>query len=74
MIIENVEDNACIMMVFLVQPFGSLPENRVRVCESVNCAVQVNALLDIVWKMTEIFPTDAVGHEIPDLDQVIVSG
>ena len=61
-------------MVFFVQSFGALPENRVCIGECVNRAVQANAFLDVGGVMGEIFAAYAIGHEIPDLDKIVVAG
>jgi hypothetical protein len=73
MIVENIHDNARVMMVFFVEPFRAAPEYRVRIGKSVDGTMQMDAFLYVIGKMEEIFTANAVGHEIPDFDKVVIA-
>lgn len=73
MIVHDIYDHARIMVVFLVKPFGALPENRMGIGIRIDEPVQHHAFLDVGVHGFVFFSTNAVGHEITDFQKVAIA-
>ena len=71
MVVKNIEDHAGIMMEIPMQPFGSQPEQRMRIGKGVDLAVQQDAVSNFVGVFFIRLSANAVGHKVPDPDQLV---
>ena len=74
MVVKNINDNAGIMMVIGMQPFGALSKYRMSIGKSVDGTVQNDSFLNLHRKIIKVFSVNAIGHKIADFHQIIVSG
>src|SRR5690606_21793961 len=73
MIVENIDDYACIVMISNMQSLGAFSENRMGIGESVDGAMKHDSPLDVGMKMSVVFSAYPVGHEVSDLHQLVVA-
>ena len=61
------------MMVFRMKPFRAATKYRMGIGKSINRTMQHDAFLDVGWIGFIFLPTNAVGHKVADLDEVVVA-